>query len=530
MGVVYLAEQLSLGRPVALKVITPDLAGDVQFRTRFEREARVAARLDHPNVVPVFSAGEEEGRLYIAMRYVEGTDLRALLRERGRLHADEAAEIVAQIGAALDAAHGRGLVHRDVKPGNVLLARDGEGGFHAYLTDFGITKDAVAQSAALTNTGDLVGTVDYVSPEQLSGAPIDARSDIYSLGCVLFEALTGHPPYGGANVQKLYAHVHEPPPTLQAEAPMLAPLFDPVVSRAMAKDPDARYPSAGDCGRAARSAARGEQNPIPERTVAAGEAASGITPATAPVADAATSAPAAPRPTAPIPAAPTPAPVATAPATVPPSRSGGGLRTALIAVGATLLVIAVAALAVVALRGGDEGASSSMEASKTTGGGGGTTSKQQAQDKAFLADVDDLLKESQPSYDKVNDVFQRMQQVADGDVGAITPAEARSQLSSIVANRTSLRQAAIDLDAKNALGREVKEDLAEAFGASLQNDREIENCIEAGTASGPGELFSDCLSSTASSSQSATEAKDRFRDSYNRLRARLGLGKANPTF
>jgi hypothetical protein len=529
MGVVYLAEQLSLGRPVALKVITPDLAGDVQFRTRFEREARLAARLDHPNVVPVFSTGEEEGRLYIAMRYVEGTDLRALLRERGRLHPDEAADVVAQIGGALDAAHARGLVHRDVKPGNVLLARSGEGGFHAYLTDFGITKDAAAQSAALTNTGDLVGTVDYVSPEQLSGAPIDARSDIYSLGCVLFEALTGHPPYGGANVQKLYAHVHEPPPTLQAEAPVLAPLFDPVVSRAMAKDPDARYPSAGDCGRAARSAARGEQNRVPERTVAAGEAASGITPATAtaPVAAAATTAPAAPRPTAPSPTAP--APPTTSAATAPPGRSGGGTRRALIAVGATLFVIAVAALAVVALRGGDESGSASKQTAQPTGGGGGTSAKREAEDKAFLADVDDLIEESQPSYDKVNDVFQRMQRVADGDVGAITPAEARSQLSSVVANRTSLRQAAIDLDAQNALGREVKEDLSAAFAASLQNDREIENCIETGTASGPGELFSACLSSTASSSQEATRAKDRFRDSYNRLRRRLGLAKANPT-
>src|SRR4051794_18783583 len=199
MGIVYLAEETNLGRWVALKVIAPDLAGDAEFRARFEREARVAAGLDHPNVVPLFAAGEVEGQLYLSMRHVDGTDLKTLLQQRGRLDYPEATAIVAQVGSALDAAHAGGLVHRDVKPGNILLARTGEGGYHAYLTDFGITKDSSSQTVGLTNTGQWVGTVDYISPEQLNSSSIDARSDVYSLGCVLYQALSGQSPYQGAD-------------------------------------------------------------------------------------------------------------------------------------------------------------------------------------------------------------------------------------------------------------------------------------------------------------------------------------------
>ena len=169
MGVVYLAEEVRLGRHVALKLIAPDLAEDADFRHRFEREARIAAGLDHPNVVPLFAAGEVDGHLYLSMRYVEGTDLKSLLVERGRLDYPSATSIVAQVGSALDAAHARGLVHRDVKPANILLGRTSEGGFHAYLTDFGITKDSSEKTVGLTQTGQWIGTVDYVSPE-LPGA------------------------------------------------------------------------------------------------------------------------------------------------------------------------------------------------------------------------------------------------------------------------------------------------------------------------------------------------------------------------
>ena len=187
MGVVYRATELSLGRPVALKLLTPDRARDQEFRERFQRESRMAAAIDHPNVIPVYAAGEYDGFLYLVMRYVGGTDLHKLLREEGALEAGRAAQLVAQVAAALDAAHAAGLVHRDVKPANVLLADE-----HAYLSDFGLTRLA-GSDTQLTESGRWIGTVEYCSPEQLRGERTDARADVYSLGCVLFAALTGRP-------------------------------------------------------------------------------------------------------------------------------------------------------------------------------------------------------------------------------------------------------------------------------------------------------------------------------------------------
>jgi hypothetical protein len=272
MGVVYRAEQLRLGRLVAVKVITPELARDPGFRERFERESRVAASIEHPNVVPVHEAGETDGELYITMRFVDGTDLRALIAQVGRLDHRRAANLVAQVGAALDAAHARGLVHRDVKPGNVLVAPMPDGD-HGYLTDFGLTKRLVS-GAGLTRTGEWVGTVDYVAPEQIEGKPVDARADVYALGCVLHQALTGQVPYvRDSDVAKMYAHLHEPPPAVSAIAPDLPPEFDAVVARGMAKDPAERYPSAGDLGQAALAAAEGRLANVPERSVARGPAA-----------------------------------------------------------------------------------------------------------------------------------------------------------------------------------------------------------------------------------------------------------------
>src|SRR5215211_100138 len=183
MGVVYRAEQLGLGRTVALKLIAAELAQDRGFRERFERESRLAASIEHPNVIPVYEAGEADGVLYISMRYIDGSDLRALISSGGRLDPRRAAALLGQVGNALDAAHGLGLVHRDVKPANVLVAGEGAQE-HAYLTDFGLTKRA-ASHGGLTKTGEWVGTVDYVSPEQIQGHGLDARTDVYSLGCVL---------------------------------------------------------------------------------------------------------------------------------------------------------------------------------------------------------------------------------------------------------------------------------------------------------------------------------------------------------
>jgi len=236
MGVVYRATQTALDRPIALKLIAPELARDPAFRARFERESRLAASIEHPNVIPVYEAGEADGQLFISMRFVDGTDLHAEV-ERGPLEPARAARIVEQVGFALDAAHARGLVHRDVKPANVLIGA----GDHAYLTDFGLVKD-LGGDGRMTSTGMWVGTPDYAAPEQFKGDEVDARTDVYALGCVLFHALTGQVPFPRSQaVAKMWAHAEEPPPAL--EGPLAA--LNPVITRAMAKDPAARYPSAG---------------------------------------------------------------------------------------------------------------------------------------------------------------------------------------------------------------------------------------------------------------------------------------------
>jgi len=268
MGIVYRATQLSLGRPVAVKLIAPDRAGDPGFRERFERESRVAAAIDHPNVVPVYAAGEEGGHLYLVMRYVKGIDLQALLAREQRLPAAHVAEIACQIGAALDAAHAVGLVHRDVKPANVLLT-----GEHAYLADFGLSQ-IVGTETRLTSTGQWIGTVDFMAPEQFSGAEVDARADVYALGCVLYNALCGEVPYPRGTVPAtMLAHMHDTPPRPTAVAAGVPDGFDRVIARALAKDPERRYPSAGDLGRAALAAAEGRHVTESERTVARGAAA-----------------------------------------------------------------------------------------------------------------------------------------------------------------------------------------------------------------------------------------------------------------
>jgi pimeloyl-ACP methyl ester carboxylesterase len=237
MGAVYVARDERLGRRVALKVVAPELATDERFRERFLREWRIAASLEHPNIVPIHGAGEENGQLYLAMRYVDGTDLRALLAREGTLDPARALRIAAQVASALDAAATQGLVHRDVKPANVLLdARD-----HAYLCDFGLTKD-VASPGGLTATGQLVGTLDYIAPEQIRGEAVDARADQYALACVLYECLAGAPPFKrDTEAQALWAHMQEDPPPLPG-----LPQLDPVLARGLAKDPAERYETCAD--------------------------------------------------------------------------------------------------------------------------------------------------------------------------------------------------------------------------------------------------------------------------------------------
>lgn len=271
MGVIYRGTELQLGRPVALKLIAGDRAADPDFRARFEREARLTASIDHPNVIPVYGAGEEEGTLYLVMRFVDGTDLRHLLREQGPLPPRRADALIAQVAAALDAAHAAGLVHRDVKPANVLLTA-GARGEHAYLTDFGVVRLADAETR-VTDSGEFVGTVDFMAPEHLRGERTDARSDVYALGCVLHTALTGTPPFRRDTVPAtISAHLHEAPPR-PSSTEGVPEAMDAVVARAMAKDPAERYASAGDLARAVHAAIVDAPLPAGRGSVARGEAA-----------------------------------------------------------------------------------------------------------------------------------------------------------------------------------------------------------------------------------------------------------------
>jgi hypothetical protein len=330
MGIVYRARQGEPERVVALKVIAPELAGDPDFQARFKNEGRIAARLEHPNVIPIYAVGEDRGVLYIAMRFVVGTDLRAVIDREGRIAARRAAMLVDHVGQALDAAHAQGLVHRDVKPANILITTAG-GREHVYLTDFGLSRH-VAASQGFTATGALVGTVDYIAPEQVRGERVDARTDVYSLGCVLFHALTGHVPYPEANqIAKLYAHDSQPPPSVCEAVPELPAALDAVVARAMAKAPDDRYQSAGDLGAAAMAAVAAAPVARAERTVAVGEAA--------------------------------------------PSGGGarhrpGGARRRLVAAAALVGVIAAAAVAVALSVGGNGGKAAKGASGGTRGGGG----------------------------------------------------------------------------------------------------------------------------------------------------------------
>ena len=260
MGVVYLANDVRLKRKVALKLMAPELALDERFRERFVRESELAMSLEHPNVIPIHDAGEADGRLYLAMRCVDGTDLRALLREEGTLEPPRALAIVAQIAHALDAAHANGLVHRDVKPSNVLL----DASEHVYLADFGLTR---RQSDDGVQPGEAhsLGTPAYLAPEQLEGGPIDGRADVYSLGCLLYECLTGEPPFGGnSRLEVAWAHLENEPPRASVRNAALRAAVDDVIRKVMAKHPDDRYATCDELV-AAAEAALGLQQPAASR-------------------------------------------------------------------------------------------------------------------------------------------------------------------------------------------------------------------------------------------------------------------------
>lgn len=245
MAVVYRARDLRLDRIVALKLLAPELVRNDIFRKRFAHESRVAAAIDHPHIVPVFEAGETDGLLYIAMRYVAGQDLRAMLDRTGPLPVETAARIAGQVASALDAAHDHDLVHRDVKPGNILVAEgtDSDHPEHVYLTDFGLTKKSLSLTG-FTSVGQFVGTLDYVAPEQISGKPVDGRCDVYSLGCVVYEMLAGGPPFErDDDMALLWAHQYDPPPPVSSRQPDLPAAVDELLATALAKSPEDRWSS-----------------------------------------------------------------------------------------------------------------------------------------------------------------------------------------------------------------------------------------------------------------------------------------------
>ena len=245
MADVFRAYDHRLDRLVALKVLSPALASDEAFRRRFIRESRSAAAVDHPHIIPVFEAGEAAGVLFIAMRLVRGGDVGSLVSRIGPLPPDRATEIISQTASALDAAHARGLVHRDVKPANILLDRSQESDRpdHVYLSDFGLSKASLAVSG-LTAAGQFLGTLDYVAPEQIEGARVDGRTDQYALACAAFELFTGEPPFPRDDgVAVMYAHLHEPPPRLRVRRPDLPGEIDEIMARALAKTPEDRYAS-----------------------------------------------------------------------------------------------------------------------------------------------------------------------------------------------------------------------------------------------------------------------------------------------
>jgi serine/threonine protein kinase len=249
MGLVYRAEHLNLRRRAAIKIIAPELAETSGFHERFNREARIAAALQHPNIVTVYDAGEDDGLLYIAMQYIEGSDLSSVLRGQGRLRPYRALDVCRQVAAALDAAHAQGLIHRDVKPANVLIE-----GRTAFLTDFGLTKRIEGTQTNLTKAGDVVGTIHYVAPEQIEGGRVDARTDIYSLGCLVYHCLTGELPFArDTDVAVIYAHLSEEPPRITSVRPELPGGLDAVIAKALEKAPERRFQTCADLMSAARA-------------------------------------------------------------------------------------------------------------------------------------------------------------------------------------------------------------------------------------------------------------------------------------
>ena len=352
MSTVYRAQHLRLERTVALKLLMPELSRDESFRERFTRESRLAASLDHPNVIPIYEAGDENGVFYIAMRFVGGSTLKAVLEQEGPQSAIRTTSIMSQVASALHAAHEeKGLVHRDVKPANILVVpgHGPEGGDHVYLSDFGIAKQRAA--GGLTKTGMFVGTADYAAPEQIEGRELDRRADVYALGCVLYETLTGEPTYEkDSEVALMYAHLLEPPPRVTDKRADLPPEVNAVVAKAMAKSPADRYATTPEFAAAMRRALIGTET---RRTQQSDQPR---VPETVLTGDAAGAAAAGAAATPPAPAPPVQPPEAAPPAPAQPADGGEGPKRKkwLVPVAIALLVLIIGGIvgAILALTGG----------------------------------------------------------------------------------------------------------------------------------------------------------------------------------
>jgi predicted Ser/Thr protein kinase len=463
MGTVYLATHARLGRKVALKVIASELAHEEDFRARFLRESQLAASLDHPNVIPIYDADEVDGVLYLAMRYVSGPSLQEMIRERGSLPPAATLRIAEQIGGALDAAHRAGLVHRDVKPANILVADPGE---HAYLCDFGLAK--LTSSKAATQTGSFLGTVDYCAPEQIQGRPLDGRADIYSLGCVLFHCLTGDAPFAReTDFAVLQAHLVEPPPILSRVRSDLPRSLDGVITTAMAKEPDGRYATAGALASDFRKATRGVAQPTdPDATRAA------------------------PVP----PTRPQKAHV------VAPGRLVQGRRGRLIAAAIVVAVLGAAAVAAfLATRESDGGANSAAEL------------------RPFVNRIENVLEQSAAGRREIATAL------TGGFNCSISPREAGTRIESVADNRQSILQQLGSLQAPTGQADNVVTLLQQSLQHSIEADRHYRDGFfavaeaKAGCPLPPNANFRLAGRSDAQ----ATAAKKRFAAAFDPLAERL---------
>jgi predicted Ser/Thr protein kinase len=477
MGTVYLATHDRLGRKVALKVITPNLAYDEDFRARFLRESQLAASLDHPNVIPIYDADEVDGVLYLAMRYVSGPSLQALLRERGRLSPEETLRIAEQIGGALDAAHGAGLVHRDVKPANILVA---EPGGHAYLCDFGLAKRT--SSKGVTQTGSFFGSIDYCAPEQIQGQPLDGRADVYSLGSVLFHCLAGQPPYTReTEFAVLHAHLVDPPPALSSVRGDLPRSLDRVISTSIAKDPDRRYATAGALAAAFRNA-------LVEPSAADVDGATRVAPIT--------------------PTAPSSLDTSAALTRLDQTRvtTHGprlrGRRGRLVAAVVLIAVLAAAAAAVLVTRGSN--------------GGSGTEGASGVELLTFVDRIESVLQQSAGGRQEIGTTL------AAGLKCSISRREAGRRIASVADNRQSILEQLVALQTPTPQAGHLVTLLQQALQESIETDRHYRDGFFAVKATAACPLPTNpSFELAANSNARATAAKERFVAAFDPLAERF---------